>query len=74
MIFSFSHIFINVPTNTNMAETKYMTFRISKKLSDTYKNMCDKQGYTPSKRIRALMELDLKLSKKNKNILINESK
>jgi len=57
-----------------MEKTKYMTFRITKELSEAYKNMCNKQGYTSSKRIRALMELDLKLLKKNKNILINESK
>ena len=52
-----------------MEKSKYMTFRISKKLIDDYKIMCEKNGYTPSKRLRALMEADLFLIQKNKNIL-----
>jgi predicted DNA binding CopG/RHH family protein len=57
-----------------MTKIKYITFRTSEELSEAYKNMCNKQGYTYSKRIRALMELDIELSKKNKNILRDERK
>ena len=52
-----------------MEKTKYITFRITDKLSSDYKAMCNKNGYSLSKRLRAFMEADIKLSKQNKNLL-----
>ena len=41
--------------------------RIEKKLSDKYFDMCKNEGYTMSKRLRRIMELDIELNELNKN-------
>ncbi len=48
---------------------KYLTIRIDSDLLDEYQKMCNKSGYTQSKRVRALITADLELSNNNKNIL-----
>lgn len=52
-----------------MEKTKYITFRATEELSSEYKAMCNKNGYSLSKRLRAFMEADIKLAKQNKNLL-----
>lgn len=65
------YLFVPTDTNiTNMDKNSYMTFRISKKLRESYHQMCEQNGYTPSKRIRALMEVDLSMISKKQNILM----
>lgn len=48
---------------------KYLTIRIDGDFIKDYKEMCEKNGYTQSKRIRALLELDFKTLSKKQNIL-----
>lgn len=50
-------------------QEKNLTIRISKELSDNYNKMCKKNGYTLSKRLRSLLELDIELAEKNKNLI-----
>lgn len=41
--------------------------RIDKNVSDEYFKMCDDEGYTMSKRVRRILELDIELFKLNIN-------
>ena len=52
-----------------LQQDKNLTIRISKELSDKYKYMCDKNGYTLSKRLRMLLEYDIKLSEQGINLI-----
>jgi len=52
-----------------MIKNKYLTIRIDSDLLNEYQKMCDKIGYTQSKRIRALIIADLESSNK---IILNE--
>lgn len=50
-------------------QNKYLNIRISEEERELYKEMCKKNGYTLSSRIRQLLLFDLALNKKNKNII-----
>lgn len=49
-----------------MKENKII-IRLEKDFSDNYFEMCKNKGYTMSKRVRRLMELDIELDKLNVN-------
>jgi hypothetical protein len=49
-----------------MKENKII-IRLDKDFSDSYFNMCNKEGYTMSKRVRRIMELDITLNELNIN-------
>jgi hypothetical protein len=49
-----------------MKENKII-IRLEKDFSDNYFEMCKNEGYTMSKRVRRIMELDIMLSKLNIN-------
>ena len=49
-----------------MKENKII-IRLNKDFSDNYFEMCKNKGYTMSKRVRRLMELDIELDKLNIN-------
>jgi len=49
-----------------MKENKII-IRLDKKFSDDYFEMCKNKGYTMSKRVRRIMELDMELDKLNIN-------
>jgi hypothetical protein len=51
-----------------MKENKII-IRLEKDFSDNYFEMCKNEGYTMSKRIRRIMELDIILNKLNINII-----
>jgi hypothetical protein len=46
---------------------KKIIIRLEKIFTEKYFNMCEKNGYTMSKRIRRLMELDNELNSLNLN-------
>ena len=50
-------------------KTKYLTIRIDTNFINNYKELCEKNGFTQSKRVRALLELDFKMLNKKQNIL-----
>lgn len=43
--------------------------RLEKEFSEQYFNMCKNEGYTMSKRIRRIMELDIISNELNKNLI-----
>jgi hypothetical protein len=49
-----------------MKENKII-IRLDKNFSDEYFNMCENEGYTMSKRVRRMMELDIEINKLNLN-------
>ena len=51
-----------------MKENKII-IRLDKKFSDEYFEMCNNKGYTMSKRVRRMMEIDMELDKLNINII-----
>ncbi len=40
-------------------KTKHLVVRISKEFKDQYKNYCDDNGYTISKRVLSLLKRDM---------------
>lgn len=53
-------VFINVQQNTADMKLKKLTIRISEDLSEKYKIFCNENGFSQSKRIRLLLENDIK--------------
>lgn len=52
--------------HTKMKEKKII-IRLNKNFSDDYFDMCKNEGYTMSKRVRRIMELDKELNEINLN-------
>lgn len=78
-MFTFSHIFLYlllfIKSNYKMVQqAKHLTIRLSDELSDNYKKMCDQNGYTLSKRLRSLLECDIKLSEQGINLISSVQK
>ena len=48
---------------------KKIIIRLDKDFSDDYFEMCRSKGYTMSKRVRRIMELDIELNKLNINFI-----
>lgn len=51
-----------------MKENKII-IRLEKNFSDNYFEMCKNEGYTMSKRVRRIMELDILLNKLGMNLI-----
>lgn len=56
-------------SNDMTTQDKYLNIRISEKERKEYKEMCKKNGYTLSSRIRQLLLFDLEMNKNDKNII-----
>lgn len=53
----------------NNQKTGNLTIRIEKELLDSWKQVCEKNGYDMSKRLRIYIQKEIELDKKSKNLI-----
>lgn len=56
-------------TMENNQKTGNLTIRIEKELLDSWKQVCEKNGYDMSKRLRIYIQKEIELDKKSKNLI-----
>ena len=56
-------------TMENNQKTGNLTIRIEKELLENWKQVCEKNGYDMSKRLRIYIQKEIELDKKSKNLI-----
>lgn len=52
-----------------MKKTSKIEFKLDEQLYTDYKNLCEKNGYDMSKRLRIYIQKEIELDKKSKNLI-----
>jgi hypothetical protein len=52
-----------------MKKTSKIEFKLDEQLYIDYKNLCEKNGYDMSKRLRIYIQKEIELDKKSKNLI-----
>ena len=53
----------------NNQKTGNLTIRIDKEILENWKQVCEKNGYDMSKRLRIYIQKEIELDKKSKNLI-----
>ena len=56
-------------TMENNQKTGNLTIRIDKEILENWKQVCEKNGYDMSKRLRIYIQKEIELDKKSKNLI-----